>query len=299
MRPPPDSPSRGILLILAATMIFSIADTIAKLLTADLAAVQINWTRYLVSSIMALAISVRSPGHPFRAVHPKIQLVRGLCVTCSSLLFVLAISVIPLAEAASIGFAAPLVVTILSIPLLGEIVGIRRWAAVGAGFLGVLIVLRPGSGAFQLQSLFALAGACTWALALVLTRRMAGTMERGATTMLWSSVTGLAILSMMLPFHFRAPGFRTLALLLLMSVLGSAGQWLVILAHRHGPASTLAPIFYIQLLWTTLGGYLAFSAIPDHWTFLGASIIIGSGLYTAHRERARARERRRDTSKSL
>lgn len=297
MLPSPDSPLRGILLILAATTIFSTADTIAKFLTAELAAVQINWTRYLVSSVMALAISLRSPGHPFRAVHPKIQLVRGLCVTCSSLLFVLAISVIPLAEAASIGFAAPLVVTILSIPLLGEVVGIRRWTAVAAGLLGVLIVLRPGFGTFQLQSLLALGGACTWALALVLTRKMAGTMERGATTMLWSSLTGLAILSTMLPFHFRAPSFGTMALLLLMSVLGSAGQWLVILAHRHAPASTLAPIFYIQLLWTTLGGYLVFAAIPDRWTILGASIIICSGLYTAHRERVRARERRRDASK--
>jgi drug/metabolite transporter (DMT)-like permease len=115
--------------------------------------------------------------------------------------------------------------------------------------------------------------------------------------MLWSSLTGLAILSTMLPFHFRAPSFGTMALLLLMSVLGSAGQWLVILAHRHAPASTLAPIFYIQLLWTTLGGYLVFAAIPDRWTILGAGIIICSGLYTAHRERVRARERRLDASK--
>jgi len=292
MPPNIDSPLRGIVMILAATTIFSIADTIAKFLTAELAAVQINWTRYLVSTCMALAISLRSPGHPIRAVHPKTQLVRGLCVTCSSLLFVLAISVIPLAEAASIGFVAPLVVTILSIPLLGEVVGIRRWAAVAAGLLGVLIVLRPGSGAFQVQALFALAGACTWSLALVLTRKMAGTMERGATTMLWSSLVGFAILSLLLPFHFRVPGLGTLALLLAMSLLGSAGQWLVIMAHRHAPASTLAPIFYIQLLWTTLGGYLVFAAVPDGWTILGAGIIIASGLYTAHRERVRAKERR-------
>ncbi|MSP29552.1 MAG: EamA family transporter [Acetobacteraceae bacterium] len=134
MSSPPDASLRGIVLILIATTIFSIADTIAKLLTTDLSAVQINWMRYLIFAAMALTISVRSPGYAFRALHPRTQIVRGLCVTVSSLLFVLCITSMPLSEAASIGFVAPLVVTVLSIPLLGEAVGVRRWAAVLAGF---------------------------------------------------------------------------------------------------------------------------------------------------------------------
>lgn len=152
--------------------------------------------------------------------------------------------------------------------------------------------MRPGLGAFQLAALFGVAGAVCWALALVLTRKMAGELERGATTMLWSASIGLIILSALLPFSFRIPNLAQLGLALVQGVLGSLGQWLVILAHRFTPAATLAPIFYTQLLWSTLGGYLVFAALPDRWTVLGMAIIIGSGLYTAHRERVRARKRR-------
>jgi drug/metabolite transporter (DMT)-like permease len=288
----PDDPMRGILLVVGATTIFSIADTIAKFLTTDLSAVQINWMRYLIFTIMALVISKRSPGYTFRALFPRTQIVRGLCVTGSSLLFVLCITTMPLAEAASIGFVAPLAVTVLSIPLLGEVVGIRRWAAVGAGMLGVLIIMRPGTSAFQPAALFGVAAAACWALALVLTRKMAGALERGATTLLWSASIGLIILSAMLPFSFKLPSLSQLGLALIQGILGSLGQWLVIMAHRHTPASTLAPIFYVQLIWSTLGGFIVFAAIPDRWTILGAAIIIAAGLYTAHRERIRARERK-------
>lgn len=291
MPPNPDDPLRGIALFLAATTLFSVADTIAKFLTADLPIVQINWMRYLIFAAMALVLSTRTAGHPFRVQRPRLQLLRGVCVVSSSVLFIYGIREIPLAEAASIGFVAPVFITMLSIPLLGEVVGIRRWAAVVVGLVGVLVVMRPGTGAFQPAALLVVASASCWSLGLILTRKMAGT-ERAATTLLWSASTGLVVLSVLLPFNFRIPTLAQLGLALVQGTLSSVGQWMVIQAHRTAPASTLAPIIYVQLIWSTIAGYVVFAAFPDHWTIVGATIIIGSGLYTAHRERIRARERR-------
>jgi drug/metabolite transporter (DMT)-like permease len=194
-----------------------------------------------------------------------------------------------MAQATTISFLSPLLVTILSIPLLGEIVGIRRWAAVGAGLLGMLVVVRPGLGSFQSAALFGLASAVAWALALIITRRIAGT-DAPQTTMLISAAVGSGVLSVLLPFESTWPTLWQLALSLLMGLVASAGQWLVILAHRIAPASTLAPLFYGQLIWATLGGLLVFGNLPDAWTIVGATIIILSGLYTAQRERVRRRE---------
>lgn len=294
MTSPPDDPLRGIALFLAATTLFAVADTIAKFLTAELPVVQINWMRYLIFAAMALVLSTRTPGQPFRVQRPRLQLLRGLCVASASILFIFAIRDLPLAEAASIGFVAPLLITVLSIPLLGEVVGIRRWAAVVVGLIGVLVVMRPGTGAFQPAALLVLASASCWSLGLILTRKMAGT-ERAATTLLWSACTGLAMLSVLLPFHFQMPTAAQLGLALVQGILSSVGQWMVIQAHRTAPASTLAPIIYAQLIWSTLAGYIVFGAFPDGWTIVGAAIIIGSGLYTAHRERVRAQEKRNAT----
>lgn len=291
MPPNPDDPLRGIALFLAATTLFAIADTIAKFLTTELPIVQINWMRYLIFAAMALLLTTRTSGHAFRVHRPRLQLLRGMCVVSSSVLFIYGIREIPLAEAASIGFVAPLLITVLSIPLLGEVVGIRRWAAVVIGLIGVLVVMRPGTSAFQPAALLVVASACCWSLGLILTRKMAGT-ERAATTLFWSATTGLVVLSILLPFNFKLPTPAQLGLALVQGVLSSVGQWMVIQAHRTAPASTLAPIIYVQLIWSTIAGYLVFAAFPDGWTVLGATIIIASGLYTAHRERVRAREKR-------
>ena len=287
----PDDPLRGIALFLAATTLFAVADTIAKYLTAELPIVQINWMRYLIFAGMALLLSTRSAGPTFRVQRPRLQLLRGVCVVSSSVLFIFGIREMPLAEAASIGFVAPLLITVLSIPLLGEVVGIRRWAAVVVGLIGVLVVIRPGTSAFQPAALLVVASASCWSLGLVLTRKMSGS-ERAATTLLWSACTGLVLLSVLLPFNFKMPTPAQMGLALVQGMLSSVGQWMVIQAHRMAPASTLAPIIYVQLIWSTIAGYIVFAALPDGWSMLGAAIIIASGLYTAHRERARARERR-------
>jgi drug/metabolite transporter (DMT)-like permease len=155
--------------------------------------------------------------------------------------------------------------------------------------LGMLIVVRPGLGGFQPAALFCVGSSLCWALALIITRRIAAS-ELPQTTVLWSAGIGSVVLTLLLPLGAAVPDLKQLALSLTMGVAASGGQWLVILAHRVAPASLLAPFFYGQLLWATVSGFLVFGSVPDGWTLLGASVIVASGLYTAHRERVRARQ---------
>jgi drug/metabolite transporter (DMT)-like permease len=249
-----------------------------------MAIVQIAWSRYVVFALMALLLTTRMPGASFPTRTPWLQLGRGLCQVGSSLLFILGIRDIGLAEATTIGFIGPILLTFLSISLLGETVDLRRWLALSVGMLGVLVVLRPGPGTFHPEGLYRVASAAFWALGTILTRRMTAT-ERPATTMFWSAVSGLIVLSAIIPFHFVPPTTTQLWLSVAQGVLSTLGQWLVILSLRLAPVSTLAPLSYVQLLWMTIAGFLVFGAWPDSWTCLGAAIIVASGLYTGWRER--------------
>ena len=289
--PQPDNPLRGIALSAGACAVFAIADTTSKYLSTGMPIVEIQWIRYVLFFGMAATLMARTPGRPMRPRNPKLQIVRGLCVTGSSVLFVYGIREMTMAQATTISFLSPLLITVLSIPLLGEIVGVRRWAAVLAGMVGMLIVVRPGTAGFQPAALFGVASSSCWALALIITRKIAST-DEPRTTILWSALVGAAVLTVLLPFEAMWPTWWQLSLCLMLGVLSSAGQWLVVLAHRLAPASLLAPISYTQLPWVTIGGYLVFSNLPDQWTLVGASVIIASGLYTAHRERIRARAAR-------
>jgi drug/metabolite transporter (DMT)-like permease len=281
-----NEPLRGIGLNLMAGIVFCAADTIAKNLAGEVAIVQITWTRYVVFALMALLLTTRIRGASFFVHQPKLQVARGLCLVCSSLLFVLGIRDVGLAEATTIGFIGPILVTFLSIPLLGERVDASRWIALAGGMLGVLVVLRPGSGAFHPEGLYRVASALFWSVGVILTRRMTAT-ERAETTMFWSAVSGLVALSVIIPFQFVPPTAMQLGLSIGQGVLSSLGQWLVILALRFTPVSTLAPYSYMQLLWMTIAGFLVFGVLPDGWTLVGAAIIAGSGIFIAQRERRR------------
>jgi drug/metabolite transporter (DMT)-like permease len=286
-----DDPVRGITMTVAATMMFACADTLAKYLSGSLPIVEFIWIRYVLFLLMAAGLASRMPARTLRSRRLPAQIARGIFVVASSVLFVYGVHSMTMAQATTISFLSPLLVTLLSIPLLHEVVGPRRWAAVGAGMLGMLIVVRPGLGGFQPAALFGVASAFCWAMALIITRRIAA-IDAPQTTVLWSAGVGSAVLSVLLPFQAVWPDAHQLLLSLALGVLASGGQWLVILAHRLGPASLLAPFFYGQLLWVTISGFLVFGNLPDRWTILGATIIVLSGLYTAHRERVRGRQRR-------
>jgi drug/metabolite transporter (DMT)-like permease len=286
-----DNPLRGIVLSSCACAVFAIADTTSKYLSASMPVIEIQWIRYVLFFAMAAILAAHAPGRPLRPRNPKLQLVRGLCVSASSVLFVYGIREMTMAQATTISFLSPLLITVLSIPLLHEFVGPRRWAAVVAGMIGMVIVVRPGSAGFQPAALFGVASSSCWALALIITRKIAAS-DPPQITIFWSALVGAVALTVLLPFEAIWPSWWQLSLCLMLGVASSAGQWLVVLAHRLAPASALAPISYTQLPWVTIGGYLVFGNLPDRWTLVGASIIIASGLYTAHRERVRGRDAR-------
>ena len=287
----PDDPIKAIVLAVSATVLFGSSDTISKYLSGSLPIVEFIWIRYVLFLITAACLVRRRSILPR---NPGLQITRGLCVVGSSILFVYGVRQMTMAQATTISFLSPLLITILSIPLLGETVGPRRWAAVGVGMLGMLVVVRPGLGGFQPAALFGVASAFCWALALIITRKISNS-DTPQTTVLWSAGIGTAVLSLILPFQAIWPTPKQLGLSLVLGVLASGGQWVVILAHRIAPASLLAPFFYGQLLWVSVLGFLVFGNLPDIWTIVGATIIAASGLYTAHRERVRRQERRRAT----
>jgi drug/metabolite transporter (DMT)-like permease len=282
-----DRPFRGIALILSSTVFLGISDVTAKYLSATLPSIEIAWLRFLVfAMIMAPAMVPGSPLFALKTGNVGLQLMRGAALLGSSLFFISGLRYLPIAEASATGFVAPLFVTALSIIFLSERVGVRRWLATAAGLAGVLIILRPGTGAFHVAAFFPIVSALAWAATLIMTRMMSGR-EHAITIMTYSSIAGVAILSMLVPFVWVTPTWHDIMFGILIGVASTAGQWIVVLAFRYADASVLAPFSYTQLLWVASLGFLVFGEVPDAWTVVGTAFIVGSGLYTAHRERVR------------
>lgn len=283
-----DDPVRAIGLVLLAMVSFACSDATAKHLSATLPALEIVWLRWVgFGLIMAPYVAWRR-GAVLRSAAPGLQVLRTFGLLGSASLFIAGLHVLPLASNAAIAFVAPLCVTALSIPLLGETVGIRRWAAVIAGLLGVLIVIRPGSGTYGAAAILPLLSAVSWAFGMIMTRKISQA-DGAGTTMTWSAYVGLAALSVAVPFAWVAPGPQEVALAALMAIASTAAQLMIVIAYRMAKVSVLAPISYSQLIWSSLLGIVAFGTWPDAWTLLGSAVIVGSGLYTAHRERVTAR----------
>lgn len=286
-----ENPLRGIALMIAATICFSLSDTMAKYLVGSVPAVEIAWIRYIVFTLMALSPLARGGRSSVWTRKPALQALRGLGIVSSSLLFIMALAHLPMAEAAAVSFASPLFITLLAVPLLGEVVGLRGWAGVLVGFLGVLIVVRPGTGSFHPAAGLVLLSSLGWAVAMIVTRRM-GVAERATATVLWTAATGLVVLTILLPFSLGPISLAQFGLAVVLGLVASSGQWLAVLAFRHAAASVLAPLSYGQLIWSSTFGFLVFRTVPDGWTLFGAVFIIGSGLYTVQRERLRLRAAR-------
>src|SRR6266576_3163943 len=235
---------------------------------------------------MVPAMLPGSPVFALRTGRPGLQAMRGIALLLSSLFFISGLRFLPIAEASATGFVAPLFVTALSIVFLGENVGVRRWLATAAGLVGVLIILRPGSSAFHPAAFFPIVSALAWACTLIMTRMMSGK-ERAITTMTYSAITGVCILSALVPLVWVTPSWHDILFGIFIGIASTAGQWIVVLAFRYADASVLAPFSYTQLLWVTVLGFVIFGELPDIWTVTGAVFIVASGLYTAHRERVR------------
>jgi drug/metabolite transporter (DMT)-like permease len=278
--------TKGIILITCGVSLFPFMNAAVKLLGARYPANEIVWARFTGHLIVMLLVFLpRYGGRLLATRQPAVQIGRGLLMLIGNALFVVAITHVPLATASAIGFTAPLIVTALAGPLLREHVGVRRWSAVLIGFAGALVIIRPGGGLNDPMLLLLLLGSATHALYLIATRWI-GNYDSPATSIVFSALMGSLIMTLVLPFSFVWPRDAfDFAMLCSLGLIGAAGHYLVIRAFRHGPAAVIAPLSYVELFGTATLGYLIFGNFPDLWIWVGAAIIIASGLYIALRER--------------
>jgi drug/metabolite transporter (DMT)-like permease len=281
------SASRGIGCILVAWLLFACMDAGSKQLAVSYPIVQILWLRF--ASLLAIAawLARRRGGNmALRTRHFWLQAARSLLLVTEIGLFILTISRLPLADAHAILAVTPLLVTALSVPLLRERVGIRRWSAIGVAFVGMLIILRPGLGAIYPMAPLALLCALMFALYQILTRIVSRD-DSPMTTLFYTAAVGTVGLSLIGPFYWTTPDGRGWALFALVACLGAGGHFLLIKALQLAPASVLQPFSYTTLIWATLVGFVVFGNLPDVPTVLGAAIIAASGIYSFARERRR------------
>jgi drug/metabolite transporter (DMT)-like permease len=285
------SVGHGILLMLLTMVFFVSADAIAKYLTRSYPVIEVTWGRFVFHLALLLPFFAgRRNLALFRTNRLRLQLARSLLQIGSTVLYFSAIALLPLATATVIAFAQPLLLTVFSVPLLGERVGLRRWSAVLIGFVGVLIIVRPGGGAAVGVShwalLLPLATAAVSAFYQIATRLVASH-DRVETSLFFTAVSGAIVASAAVPFVWRPPDLAGWCLMLATGVLAGAGHYCIINALKRAPASVLAPFSFTQLIWATGLGYLVFGDLPDGATLLGGMVIVGSGLYVFYRESVR------------
>ncbi|MCC7548540.1 MAG: DMT family transporter [Burkholderiales bacterium] len=282
-------PLRGMLLIMLAVFMFSSMDTLAKhMLKREAYPLSpLIFARYGVHMLFMIALLAPRMGlNLVRTQRPGLQVLRGLLLMGSTGFFYLSLTYLPLAEAAAISFVGPVLVAALSGPLLREHIGRRQWTAIGFGFLGVLIIVRPGGGVFTWHAIFPLVCALLFALYQVLTREIAGR-ENALTTLFFTALVGALLSALPLPFTWQAPTALQLAFMIGIGVLGGTGHFLLIRAVEHASPAALAPFVYTQLMWSTLLAYFAFGEFPDSGSLLGMAVIILGGLLAVNWEQIR------------
>lgn len=274
---------RGIFFIVLATTLFVAMNTGVKLLRPHLPTVELIWARTLGHTLFIFAIF--GPGHGWwrllQTRKPGTQLARSLLLLASTSFFFSALGWVPLAEATAVSFTSPLVVAALAGPMLAERVRLGHWVAIGVGLAGALIVIRPGVGGADPYLGLVIGSSCCYAVYQILTRRVAGH-DRPETSVTYSALLGTLVLSVVVPFYWQTPA-RLLhwLILVVIGLLGGLGHYFVAQALRLGPASVISPFHYVQLIAAAVMGYLAFGDVPSAWTWVGAAVIIVSGLYIA------------------
>ena len=277
---------RGMMMVMTAVAIFSVVDVLSKYLTRSYPVALVVWARYAFH--LLLVVVVLGPRYGLalvRTARPGAQILRGLSLTLASILFISALKYMPLAESTAIAFVAPLVVTLMSVLLLKEKVELARWVAVCCGFVGVLIIIRPGSNVFSWAVLLPLGNAVAFAAYQILTRRVAG-LESPYVSIFYSGLIGMLLLSATLPYSWVLPkNALDAAAFIVLGMLAGIGHLIQIKAYDHAPASRLAPFGYSQLIWVMLIGFVAFGDFPDGWSLVGIAILVASGIYTATHQR--------------
>jgi drug/metabolite transporter (DMT)-like permease len=283
--------TRGVFYMLLSIAIFSVMDAIAKYLSADYPTVMIMWIRHLAQLLFVIGLVVRlRQFHVARTARPGLQIGRATCNIVSTFLFIFSLAFVPLADAIAISMVGPLMLTALSVPLLGEKVGIRRWSAVVVGCAGALIIVRPGLGVVDPAAMLFFAASFFNALFQIGTRKVSA-YDSVATTLFYTTMTGVVLTTIAVPFFWVAMPWHIWALLIFQGLLAGAAHLAQNKAFAEAPASVLAPLNYSAILFAAVFGLALFGDFPDQWTIVGALIVVASGLYVIYRERVRKRER--------
>ncbi|MDH3827625.1 MAG: DMT family transporter [Desulfobacteraceae bacterium] len=282
--PSEKNPMHGIGFVIFMTICFSSLDASAKYLSNELPLWVLLWGRYVFNFLFVALFFIRgAPADILRTRKIKLQILRSILLVASTLTFWLALMFLPLVDCVVVLFVSPILVTMLAAPLLGESVGRHRWIAVIIGFVGVMVVMRPGFTIFDWMSILPLITALFYA-GVQISTRILGRTDGALTTLLYSSAGGAIISTIGVLFFWVTPSLGQWFVLGWLGFLGALGHYLMIKAYEIAPASLLAPFDYTTLIWATILGFIAFGDLPDTWTVLGALIIMSSGLYLIRRE---------------
>ena len=275
---------RAIILNASAWMIVPVMDALAKHLSVSMDVFQIAWARYFFSALFTLSLMIIFYRKTLVwSKNPKLQLIRGFVLAFSTLCFFYAISIISLPKALTLAFVAPITCTAFSPIFLKEKVGIRRWSAVLVGFIGALIVIRPGFIEVNLATLAAVSCGICYGFYFIITRKLS-TSDNSLLTLLFTSVVGLAIISLFLPSVWVYPTLNQWFIMGLIGLIASVAHLFIIISLKYADASKLAPLGYTEIITNIIISYYFFHELPDSWTYLGLFIIVLSGLYISRRE---------------
>ena len=275
---------KAIILNASAWMIVPIMDAFAKYLSSSMDVLQITWARYFFTVVFTLALMLLFYRQSFVwTKKPALQLIRGLIFVFSTYLFFYAISEISLPKALTLAFVAPICVTALSPFFLDERVGIKRWTAVSLGFIGTLIVIRPGFIEFNLPTFAALGNGICYGFYLIITRKLSKS-DNSLLTLLFSGLVGTILISFFLPNVWVKPSLNQWFMMATIGFIASVAHLFIILSLKYADASKLAPLGYTEIITNILISYCYFKELPDNWTYLGLFIIVLSGLYISKRE---------------
>ena len=275
---------KAIILNASAWMIVPVMDALAKFLSNSMNVFQIAWARYFFSAVFTLSLMLFFYKKTLVwSKNPRLQIIRGFVLAFSTLCFFYAISVISLPKALTLAFVAPITCTAFSPIFLNEKVGIRRWSAVLVGFLGALIVIRPGFIEVNLATLAAVCCGICYGFYFIITRKLS-TSDNPLLTLLFTSVVGLLIISLFLPSVWVKPSLNEWIIMALIGLIASVAHLFIIISLKYADASKLAPLGYTEIITNILISYYYFNELPDNWTYLGLFIIVLSGLYIAKRE---------------
>ncbi len=277
--------------MLTGMFIFAAVDAGAKYLTDTMHPFQIVWTRQLGLLSGAIILIAMKGVSILKTTHPKLQVFRGVSAAGSATLFIVGVSYVPLADAVAITFVAPFMVTMLGALILGERVGLRRWTAVALGFIGTLIVIRPGLGVVHPAAFLIMIAAAFFAIRQIISRWLSDT-DQTATTIVYTALVGSTVLTIPLLFVWETPNSHEIKVLIAIAFLAGLGEVCVIKALEVAMAVVVAPIQYSMMIWGTFYGFLLFDQLPDLWTLVGAIVIIASGIYTLRREYILSRNKR-------